>query len=55
MAASSVLLGAFDPAGWAEQIKLYDDLKQFSAGAPKLEDVITTKILDATKADRPKV
>jgi NitT/TauT family transport system substrate-binding protein len=47
--------GAFDPAVWAEQIKLYDDLKQFSAGAPKLEDVITTKILDATKAQRAKV
>ena len=47
--------GAFEPAVWAEQIKLYDDLKQFSAGAPKLEDVITTKILDATKAQRAKV
>ena len=47
--------GAFDPAVWSEQINLYDDLKQFSAGPPKLEDVITTKILDATKADRPKV
>jgi len=32
--------GAFDPAVWSEQIKLYDDLKQFSAGPPKLEDVI---------------
>ena len=47
--------GAFDPAVWADQIKLYDDLKQFTAGAPKLEDVITTKILDATKDTRPKV
>jgi NitT/TauT family transport system substrate-binding protein len=46
--------GAFDPAVWSEQIKLYDDLKQFSAGPPKLEDVMTTKILDATKAQRPK-
>ncbi len=47
--------GVFDPAVWAEQIKMYDDLKQFSAGPPKLEDVITTKILDATKANRPKI
>ncbi len=47
--------GAMDQAVWADQIKLYDDLKQFSAGAPKLEDVVTMKILDATKADRPKV
>lgn len=47
--------GAFDPAVWQEQINLYDDLKQFSAGPPKLDDVITTRILDATKAQRAKV
>jgi NitT/TauT family transport system substrate-binding protein len=47
--------GAFDPAVWQEQIALYDDLKQFTAGAPKLEDVITTKILDATKGQRAKI
>jgi NitT/TauT family transport system substrate-binding protein len=47
--------GAFDPAIWQEQIALYDDLKQFSAGAPKLEDVVTTKILEATKGARAKV
>jgi NitT/TauT family transport system substrate-binding protein len=47
--------GAFDPAVWQEQIKLYDELKQFSAGPPKLEDIITTKILDATKGVRAKV
>jgi NitT/TauT family transport system substrate-binding protein len=47
--------GAFDPAVWQEQITLYDELKQFTAGAPKLDDVITTSILDATKAARPKV
>jgi NitT/TauT family transport system substrate-binding protein len=47
--------GAFDPAVWAEQIALYDELKQFTAGAPKLDDVITLKILEATKAQRAKV
>jgi NitT/TauT family transport system substrate-binding protein len=47
--------GAFDPAVWQEQITLYDELKQFSAGPPKLDDVITTKILDATKSVRAKV
>ena len=46
--------GAFDPAIWQEQIDLFDSLKQFTAGAPKLQDVITTKILDATKAQRAK-
>jgi NitT/TauT family transport system substrate-binding protein len=40
---------------WEDQIALYDDLKQFSAGAPKLDDVITTKILEATKDARPKI
>ena len=33
----------------------YDELKQFTAGAPKLDDVITTAILDATKDVRPKI
>ncbi|MFI5033591.1 MAG: ABC transporter substrate-binding protein [Reyranellales bacterium] len=47
--------GAFEPKVWQDQIALYDDLKQFSAGAPKLDDVITTKILDATKDARPKI
>jgi NitT/TauT family transport system substrate-binding protein len=47
--------GAFDPAVWQEQITLYDELKQFTAGAPKLADVMTTKILDATKSVRAKV
>ena len=40
---------------WQEQITLYDELKQFTAGAPKLQDVMTTKILDATKSVRAKV
>src|SRR6185369_12692914 len=47
--------GAFDPKVWQDQITLYDELKQFSAGAPKLDDVITTAILDATKDVRPKI
>ena len=47
--------GTFDPAVWSEQIALWDDLKQFSAGAPKLDDVVTTAILEATASGRPKV
>ena len=47
--------GTFEPSIWAEQIQLWDELKQFSAGAPKLADVATTAILDATKDKRPKV
>ena len=34
---------------------LYDELKQFTAGAPKLDDVITTSILEATKDARAKI
>jgi len=47
--------GAFDPKVWQDQITLYDELKQFTAGAPKLDDVITTSILDATKDARPRI
>ena len=47
--------GSFDPAVWQEQIDLHDDLKQFPAGKPKLDQVITTKILEMTENDRPKI
>jgi NitT/TauT family transport system substrate-binding protein len=47
--------GTFEPVVWSEQIALWEDLKQFSAGPPKLGDVATTAILDATKDKRPKV
>lgn len=47
--------GTFENAVWQEQIQLYDELKQFSAGAPKLDDVVTTAILEATKSARSKV
>jgi NitT/TauT family transport system substrate-binding protein len=44
----------FDPQVWQEQIDLYDELKQFAAGKPKLEAVMTTRILEMTAGDRPK-
>jgi NitT/TauT family transport system substrate-binding protein len=47
--------GAMDPAVWQDQINLYQELGQFSAGAPKLNDVITLDILKATQAARLKV
>jgi NitT/TauT family transport system substrate-binding protein len=46
--------GAMDPAVWQDQINLYSQLGQFSAGAPKLNDVITMDILKATQAARLK-
>lgn len=45
----------FDPAVWQEQIDLYDSLGQFSAGAPSLDAVMTTAVLDATRDNRPKI
>ena len=47
--------GSFDPSLWQEQIDLQDELKQFTAAKPKLEQVMTTAILDATKDSRPKL
>lgn len=46
--------GAMDPAVWQEQINLYSQLGQFTAGAPKLADVMTLDILKATQAARLK-
>ena len=46
--------GTFDPASVQEQISVYDAVGQFPSGAPKLEDCISTAILEATAKDRPK-
>jgi NitT/TauT family transport system substrate-binding protein len=47
--------GSFDLAVWQDQIDLHDELKQFPAGKPKLDQVATAKILDMTEKDRPKI
>ncbi len=47
--------GTFDPASLEEQISLYDQIKQYPDGRPKLEDVYTPLILKMTAADRPKL
>ncbi|MCX5497153.1 ABC transporter substrate-binding protein [Kaistia dalseonensis] len=47
--------GTFDPASIAEQIAIYDKIGQFKGTAPKLDDVMTTKILELTAAERPKI
>jgi NitT/TauT family transport system substrate-binding protein len=38
---------------WQAQIDAYDGLGQFDAPAPKLDDMMTLSILEATAADRP--
>ena len=47
--------GTFDPASLEEQISIYDQINQYPDGRPKLEDVYTSKILEMTVADRPKL
>jgi NitT/TauT family transport system substrate-binding protein len=47
--------GTFDPASLEEQIALYDKIGQYPNGRPKAEDVYTTKILEMTAAERPKL
>ncbi|MCB1377497.1 MAG: ABC transporter substrate-binding protein [Alphaproteobacteria bacterium] len=47
--------GTFDPAKIEEQIAMFDALKQYEQGRPKLEDVYTLKVLDLTKDVRPKI
>lgn len=47
--------GTFDPSRIEEQIAMFDALKQYESGRPKLEDVYTSKILEMTKDIRPKI
>jgi NitT/TauT family transport system substrate-binding protein len=47
--------GAMDLDNWRAQIALYDELKEFSVGPPKLDDVATSAILDATRDARLKL
>ena len=47
--------GAMDPAVWREQIDLYGELGQFSKRVPKVEEVMTLDILNATGNARPRI
>jgi NitT/TauT family transport system substrate-binding protein len=47
--------GTMDPVVWQDQIKLYADLGQFTKRTPKLEEVMTMDILNATADARPKI
>ncbi len=47
--------GTMDPQVWKEQIDLYAQLGQFSKRTPKLEEVMTMDILNATRDARPKI
>jgi NitT/TauT family transport system substrate-binding protein len=47
--------GTFDPASLESQIALLDQIGQYPNGRPKSEDVYTTKILELSAAERPKL
>ncbi|WP_311028691.1 ABC transporter substrate-binding protein [Mesorhizobium koreense] len=47
--------GTFETGIWADQVALFDGLNQFPSGAPKLDNLITTAVLNATEAARPKL
>jgi NitT/TauT family transport system substrate-binding protein len=47
--------GTMDPAVWQDQINLYASLGQFTKRTPKLEEVMTMDILNATADARPKI
>ena len=47
--------GTMDPKVWQEQIDTWSQLGQFSKRTPKLDEVMTMEILNATRDSRPKV
>ena len=47
--------GTMTTSNWEAQLGIYDKLGQFKGKTPKLEDVMTLKVLEATAADRPKL
>ena len=47
--------GTMDPAIWQEQIAMWSRLGQFSKRTPKLDEVMTMDILNATADVRPKL
>jgi NitT/TauT family transport system substrate-binding protein len=47
--------GTMDPKIWQDQIDTWSTLGQFSKRTPKLDEVMTMEILNATQDSRPKV
>lgn len=45
--------GTMTAENWQAQIDIYEQLGQFTSGAPALADIMTLDILDATAATRP--
>jgi NitT/TauT family transport system substrate-binding protein len=47
--------GAMDPKIWQQQIDLWSKLGQFTKRTPKLDEVMTLSILNATASSRPRI
>lgn len=47
--------GTMEPGVWEQQLHTYDELGQFKGSAPKVTDVMTESILQATAGTRPKI
>ncbi|MFM0267694.1 ABC transporter substrate-binding protein [Paraburkholderia sediminicola] len=47
--------GTMDAKVWEEQISMYGQLGQFQKGQPKVDDVMTMDVLNATRSSRLKV
>ena len=47
--------GTMEPGVWEQQLRVYEDLQQFKGAAPKVADVMTDSILQATAGARPKI
>jgi NitT/TauT family transport system substrate-binding protein len=47
--------GTMEPGIWERQLHVYEELGQFKGAAPKVSDVMTESILQATAAARPKI
>ncbi len=46
--------GTMTPENWQRQIQIYENLGQFENDPPKLEDIMTMSVLEATADVRPK-
>jgi len=47
--------GTMDPKIWQDQIDTWSHLGQFSKRTPKLDEVMTMEILNATRDSRPRI
>jgi NitT/TauT family transport system substrate-binding protein len=47
--------GTMEASVWEQQLRTYDELGQFKSAAPKVSDVMTDAVLQATASVRPKI